>query len=391
MATLSPAQLHNDLVEQLKQQQLLTDPGVEMAFRAVPRHLFLPHTDPLSAYQDKAIPLKTSPRGLTLSSASQPAMMAIMLEQLRLGSGMNVLEIGTASGYNAALIKHIVGDQGHVTSLEIDHELAEQAKDNLYAAGSADVLVVDRDGVSGFEPRAQYDRIIATAAVWDLPLNWRRQLRAGAKLVLPIWLDGLQVSAAFVPQSDGSLLSADNRPCAFVDLQGLAAGPRIRKRVGSSSLEILADDIDKIDTAALHLLLSEELEIQHLGANLQAEDYWFGLQLYLMLNERPPYFFGCYTIPAGETAYGMEGNGILLFTPTSVAFAPYEAGGSVYCLGSGAAFLEMQALYQGWRAEGQGLLESLRLRLTPIEWGQPSIQRGKVFKRKDHYLHLWLD
>ena len=93
-------------------------------------------------------------------------MMAIMLQQLGLGAGMNVLEIGTASGYNAALIKHVLGEHGHVTSLEIDRDLAEQARENLYSAGYSDVPVVNRDGVSGYEPRAQYDRIIATAGVW---------------------------------------------------------------------------------------------------------------------------------------------------------------------------------------------------------------------------------
>ena len=105
-------QLQHNLIERLHQKQLLTNAGVEMAFTAVSRHLFLPQTDAATAYQDRAVALKTGSKGETLSSASQPTMMAIMLRQLDLQAGMNVMEVGTALGYNAALIKHIVGDQG---------------------------------------------------------------------------------------------------------------------------------------------------------------------------------------------------------------------------------------------------------------------------------------
>ena len=384
-------QLQRDLVETLRRNQALSDAGVVTAFSAVPRHLFLPRLDPRDAYRDQAFTLKTGNRGETVSSASQPTMMAIMLEQLDLRAGLNVLEIGAATGYNAALIQHIIGASGSVTTLEIDNDLSERALDNLYAAGFTEVQVVNRDAAAGYEPRAQYDRIIATAGVWDVPTAWLRQLRDEGLLVLPIWLDGVQVSAAFTKKRDGALLSADNRPCAFVYLQGLAAGPQVRKRVGSGSLEILADDVDKIDSAALHLLLSEDQEMQHLHADLAPEDYWFGFQLYLMLHEPPRYVFAVYAIPDGENSYGMEGNGILLFTPGSVAFAPYAGSGSVHTFGGSAAFLKIQQLYEQWRATGAGLLDRLRLRLVSKALGMPSGDRGKTFPRKDHYLQVWLD
>ena len=275
--------------------------------------------------------------------------------------------------------------------MEINRVLAEQARKNLCAAEYTDVLVVNRDAVSGFEARAQYDRIIATAGIWDVPASWFQQLRREGKLITPIRLDGVQVSAAFTSQADGSWLSIDNRPCAFVYLQGLAAGPRLRERVGSSSLEILADDVDKIDTAALHLLLSDELAIHRLGATVQPEDYWYGFQLHLMLNEASGYMFAVYTIPEGERAYGMEGTGVLLCTPTSAAFAPYDGGGVVHSYGSAAAFMKMQSLYDNWRQLGESVLERLRLHLIPKVLGKPPSGRGKLYTRKDHYLHVWLD
>lgn len=384
-------QLQRDLVETLRRNQALSDAGVATAFSAVPRHLFLPHLDPRDVYRDQAFTLKTGAHGETVSSASQPTMMAIMLEQLDLRASLNVLEIGAATGYNAALIQHIVGGKGSVTTLEIDNDLIERALDNLYAAGFTEVQVVNRDAAAGYEPRAQYDRIIATAGLWDVPTAWLRQLRDEGLLVAPIWLDGVQVSAAFTKQRDGTLLSTDNRPCAFVYLQGLAAGPQVRKRVGSSSLEILADDVDKIDSAALHLLLSEDQEMQHLHADLAPEDYWFGFQLYLMLHEPPRYVFAVYAIPDGETCYGMEGNGILLFTPGSVAFAPYAGRGSAHSFGGSAAFLKIQQLYDQWRATDTDLLDRMRLRLLPKAMGLPSGDRGKTFARKDHHLQVWLD
>lgn len=384
-------QLQRDLVDTLRRNQSLSDPGVATAFAAVPRHLFLPHLDPHDVYRDQAITLKTGAQGETISSASQPTMMAIMLEQLDLRAGLNVLEIGAATGYNAALMHYIVGGSGSVTTLEIDNDISEQALDNLYAAGFAEVQVVNRDAVAGYEPRAQYDRIIATAGVWDVPTAWLRQLRDEGVLVVPIWLDGVQVSAAFAKQRDGTLLSFDNRPCAFVYLQGLAAGPQVRKRIGSGSLEILADDVDKVDSAALHSLLSEDQDMHHLRADLAPEDYWFGFQLYLMLREPPRYVFAVYTIPAGESSYGMEGNGILLFTPGSVAFAPYDGGGLVHTFGSADAFLEVQRLYDQWRSTGKDLLKRLRLRLVPMSMSLPSCDHGKTFARADHHLQVWLD
>ena len=384
-------QFHNQLLEGLRQTQLLDNPSVDMAFSAIPRHLFLPNVDPKQAYQDSAIPIKVSLDGETISSSSQPTMMALMFQQMGLEQGMNVLEIGTATGYNAALMKHIVGATGYVTSLEIDNDLTNQARDNLANAGYANVNVVNADAINGYSPRAQYDRIISTVGVWDVPPKWTQQLRSRGRLVVPIWLDGVQVSAAFTSQADGAFLSTDNRPCAFVYLRGMAAGPQVRKQVGSTSMMILADQVNEIDTASLHHLLSDDLEIHSLGGHLKPKDYWYGFQMYLMLNEPKNYVFAVYSIPPNQKAYGMENNGILLFAPTSVAFAGYNDGGAVHSFGGADAFLEMQAHFQKWVALNRPTSDHLHLRLTPIEMAEPQITKGKLYTRKFHYLHVWQD
>jgi len=387
MASL--AQLHNQLVEQLQQKHLLDNPSLVMAFSAVPRHLFLPHIHPANVYQDKAIALKVSPSGETLSSSSQPTMMAIMLQQLELDAGLNVLEIGTASGYNAAIMKHIVGDSGDVTSLEIDSDLAGQARGNLVNAGCAQVLVVNCDGASGYEPRAKYDRIMATVGVQYVPVKWLMQLEDSGRLVVPIWLNGIQMSAAFVPEADGTFLSRDNRPCAFVRLRGMAAGACVQRRVGDTSLVILADEMEKIDTAALQALLSDDFRIHRLCQHLRAEDYWHGFQLYLMLHAPEESMFAVYSMPPEQKVRGLEGNGMMLFLPGSAAFAGYEHSGAVHSFGADDAFLKMLSLFEEWRARTYRYVERLRLRLIPLQMGAPSIPSGRLYKRKDHYLHVW--
>ncbi len=383
-------QLHAQLVAQLRQKNLLDNDSVDTAFSSVPRHLFLPDIPIELVYEDNAIRLKQDTAGNTLSSSSQPSMMAIMLRQAELSAGMNVLEIGTASGYNAAIMKHIVGQTGYVTSLEIDNDLSSQAEDHLTKAGYADVLVVNIDAVNGYAPRAQYDRIMSTVGVWDVPQKWINQLKPEGRLIVPIWLDGVQVSATFIQQSDGTYLSTDNSPCAFVYLQGIGAGPLLRKQVGSTSMVILADSVEQIDTVSLHLLLSDDLEIHSLGKHLNPSQFWFGFQIYLMLNEPDKFVFAVYGIPQGQKAYGMEGNGIVLFAPASAVFAGYDDGGKVFSFGGADAYLEMQSWFKSWLEVHYPLTDKLNLRLIPKSFGEPQIDTGKLFIRKDHYLHVWL-
>src|SRR5688572_26508214 len=275
------------MLTSMKKEGALETEGVAAAFSTVPRHLFLPNLPLEEVYSDKAIGLKHDASGLLTSSSSQPSMMAIMLNQLGLKEGDNVLEIGTASGYNAAIMKQIVGDTGRVTSIEIDEELAKQAAINLQHAKYGSVVVVHGDGAQGYSPRAAYDHILSTVGIWDVPPAWIQQLKPRGTIVAPIVIDGVQVSAKFVLQDDGTALSLDNRPCAFVYMLGQYAGPDFRRQVGSSSLYISADDVQNIDTAALHTLLSDDHEYCQFDSQLTVNDFWYGYQLYLMIHEPP--------------------------------------------------------------------------------------------------------
>lgn len=108
---------------------------MEQAFRAVPRHLFLPGIEPRQAYADEAVVTDRDVEGRPISSSSQPSIMALMLDQLGLQHGQRVLEVGAGTGYNAALVAEMVGETGRVVTVDIHAEVVRRARRNLELAG----------------------------------------------------------------------------------------------------------------------------------------------------------------------------------------------------------------------------------------------------------------
>ena len=384
-----PENLNNQLISAIWKEGMVRASGVQDAFRKMPRHLFLPDVPLEEVYKDQAIPLKYDRAGRLISSCSQPTMIATMLDQLRLKPGDNVLEIGTASGYNAALMSCIVGQAGHVTSIEIDKDLATQAERNLSRAKVVDVRVVHADAASGYLPRAAYDHIVATAGVWDIPQTWVRQLKDGGNLLVPIWVDGIQLSAKFRKQVDGTLLSEDNRSCAFVYMRGEEAAPNLMRQIGSTSLYVVSDDVPLIDTVRLHTLLSDDHDLINIEPRLKPRPYWSGLQLYLMMNTPITAQFFLYTVADDRAAYGLKGQGIAVLLPSSAVFAPYDEMGVIHGFGGSEAAVLLQELVNQWIAEGRPSLEQLRLRLIPKTNTAPIADIGRIYDRRYHLLQLW--
>lgn len=196
-AAAARARLAQILVEAV----CLTDLKWRAAFEDVPRHAFVPRfyddagkvidrADPkmfaewfAAVHKDRALVTQRT-TGTATSSASQPSVMAVMLEALAIEDGMNVLEIGTGTGYNAALMAHRLGDE-QVVTVDLTADITDPARDRLAAAGHRP-LVITGDGAAGYPDRAPYDRIIVTCRLDRIPLALIRQLHDGALIVAPV-------------------------------------------------------------------------------------------------------------------------------------------------------------------------------------------------------------
>jgi protein-L-isoaspartate(D-aspartate) O-methyltransferase len=275
--------LHQTLVDKLKNAGCITSAPVEAAFRAVPRHLFLPGVALEQVYCDEAIPTKYLD-DQPISSSSQPAIMAIMLEQLGLEPGQRVLEIGAGTGYNAALIAQIVGPTGQVVAIDIDEDIVEFARAHLAAAGLERVQVVCGDGGFGYPDGAPYDRIILTVGAWDIVPAWREQLKPGGRILLPLSLDGPQVSVALEP-ADGHLASVSIKDCGFMRLRGAFAGPETRVKLGPEpGLELGFARERTCDAEVVYTSLTGPARNRATGVVVTSGALW-GLSLWLAIRE----------------------------------------------------------------------------------------------------------
>jgi protein-L-isoaspartate(D-aspartate) O-methyltransferase len=217
--------LRRALVEGLCRSEAIRSAAVRRAFLRVPRERFVPdfaRSEGLEAvYTDQAIVTKKDSRGVPVSSSSQPAIMAPMLERLDVRPGQRVLEIGTGSGYNAALLSELVGRSGEVVSVDIDPDVANRARSALRDAGHT-VKVEVCDGRRLAPIRGRFDRVIVTASTDHLPRAWHRRLVAGGLLVTPFRLrtDSFTPQVAVTFRRAGSgFESIDIIPAGFMALR----------------------------------------------------------------------------------------------------------------------------------------------------------------------------
>ena len=202
MARTTSDRLRRSLIAEMRADGVLSSPRIEAAFLAVAREHFLSEAvvdGGLEAvYRDDAIATKRNDQGLPLSSSSQPSLMAKMLELLDVATGDRVLEVGAGTGYNAALLAHLSGPSGRVTSIDIDPDLARRARRSLRDAG-ARATIIAGDGREGHPRNGPYDRIIATAAADEIPRAWLEQLNQGGRLELPLRLDPERGAIQLIP------------------------------------------------------------------------------------------------------------------------------------------------------------------------------------------------
>ncbi len=168
------------LIRKLQREGIIKSNKVKRAMLKVPRHLFVPPHLAKYAYEDSPLPIG---HGQTISA---PHMVAMMSELLDLEEGQKVLEIGTGSGYQAAILAEIVGNEGLIVSVEYIPDLAKGAYRTLKSLGYDNVLVVIFDGSLGFPSLKPYDRIIVTCASPRFPEHLLRQLKPDGIMVVPV-------------------------------------------------------------------------------------------------------------------------------------------------------------------------------------------------------------
>jgi protein-L-isoaspartate(D-aspartate) O-methyltransferase len=206
------------------------------AYLATPRHRFIHRyrlgrrgewqtvdetNEPQLAVLYENRPLILATDGDTvLATISQPGFVLNMIDRLGLQPGHSVFELGTASGWNAALMAHAVGPQGSVTSVEILPELAESATRTVRELGLANIHIVQGDGGDGLASNAPYDRAIFTAGTYDLPRAFYAQLKEGGLLLVVIKVKGGGDALFLLKKVGHHFESIESASCAFVPVTG---------------------------------------------------------------------------------------------------------------------------------------------------------------------------
>src|SRR5690242_13952154 len=205
----------NAMIERQLRRRGIRDERVLRAMQEVPRHEFVPLPFQHAAYEDRPIAIGEA------QTISQPYMVAAMTEAAHLNPGDKVLEIGTGSGYQAAILAHL-GAQ--VISMERIRSLADSAQQRLTELGYDNVRVIPDDGSTGYPERAPYAAIMVTAAAPAVPQVLISQLAEGGRLVIPVGTLQLQTLQVISKHAD-RLSVRDLDPCQFVPLVGKQAWP----------------------------------------------------------------------------------------------------------------------------------------------------------------------
>jgi protein-L-isoaspartate(D-aspartate) O-methyltransferase len=193
------------------------DPAVLAAMRKVPRHLFVPRDGQAEAYDDHPLPIGHN------QTISQPSLVAFMTEILKVDPTARVLEIGTGSGYQAAILGELVRE---VYSIEIVRPLGEEAARRLQRMGYENIHVRVGDGYQGWPERAPFDAIMVTCAPESVPQSLVDQLKVGGRMCIPVGPTlGAQELYLMVKRADGTLGQQSVLPVRFVPMTG-GAKPR---------------------------------------------------------------------------------------------------------------------------------------------------------------------
>ncbi len=200
------------LVEFLKKQGRIKSKEIEKAFLEIPREKFISTTFEKYAYSDTPLEIGN---GQTISA---PHMIAIMCEALDLRKGQKILEIGTGSGYHAAIVAKIIKPKGKLYTIERHKNLAEKAKQNIKNSKIKNVIIEIGDGSKGLKKYAPYDRIYVTCSAPTIPQPLIDQLKDPGKMLIPV--GGTICTLYLIEKKNRKIIKENHGGCAFVPLIG---------------------------------------------------------------------------------------------------------------------------------------------------------------------------
>ncbi|XVQ12171.1 methyltransferase, FxLD system [Spirillospora sp. CA-255316] len=275
--------LRHALVDQLIEHGRIRTGRVEEAMRTVPRHMFVPQAPLEKAYANATVDIKLDAVGASISCASQPDIVAMMLEQLHVEPGNKILELGAGTGYNAGLLAHLAGPTGHVTTIDVDGDIVDGARTALAAAGIVNVTVILGDGALGHADNAPYDRIIATVGAHAVPHAWLNQLAPTGRLLTPLRLRGTVARSIAFEHHDGTWRSVSSEMNTFMPLrQGIADDPRRLVPVTSDGTVTLVTSGDQeVDAEALSDVLHQPCSQVWTGVMFRGQESAEWLELWL--------------------------------------------------------------------------------------------------------------
>ena len=202
----------DDLIKTIKDYGFLTNEKVESAFRTIPRHEFVVPSELARAYYNEPLSIMNN------QTISQPGVVSRMTEWLDVQDGQKILEIGTGSGWQTAILSYMVGN-GTVYSIERLSELVNFARENLEKLGIDNVHVILGDGSMGYPKESPYDRIIITAACTEIPLPLLEQLDENGLIIAPV--GDLSQSMILLKKISGEIVKIKNESnYIFVPLLG---------------------------------------------------------------------------------------------------------------------------------------------------------------------------
>ncbi|MFJ2247476.1 methyltransferase, FxLD system [Streptomyces sp. NPDC094461] len=279
----SADRLRTQLIDHLVEEGCVRTPRVEEAMRTVPRHVFVPNAPLEKAYGNAPVNTKTDESGVSISCASQPDIVGMMLEQLEVEPGQTVMELGAGTGFNAGLLGYLVGEKGHVTTIDVDEDIVDGARSGLAAADIHNVEVILGDGAVGHAPNAPYDRIEATVGAHGVPHAWLDQLAPGGRLLTPLRLRGSVSRSIAFEQQDGAWRSVGSQMNTFMPLRrGIADDPRVFVPLDPDNTVTLVTNGDqRVDPEALSDVFRQPRAEVWTGVNFRGPESAEYLELWL--------------------------------------------------------------------------------------------------------------